>query len=223
MGDDVEKPGKLPRSTVEAYTKEILDLIDYSSYLPQEYPLTENFMKDVLDPVMTVAVPTGKYRVTMRKLLRLSLSQLQQQAEKMKLDILDRDQEGIATQILVNMTEETPLIPALTHMLLAKEIAYVYGIRFQIPVRSSAHPSSTVMITVKPWDLENYLDISKTDLLDECQNQGIAVNRQESKRQLAVRLIARWTERPDQLRQPFTANFASFLLETARDVSSTGR
>ncbi len=216
----VNKPGQMRRYDKESYAADIVEQLDYTTYLPQLLPLTRGFMTDVLDPVMSVSVPAGVYRVTMRKLLRLTLTQLQQQAELMKLDVLDLDQEGIAALILINMDEKTKLIPALAHALLSKEIAYVYGIRFQIPVRGPDHPSSTIAFKVTPTDMVQSVGLSKEDLLAECENQGIPVNRKENKRQLAIRLVVWWTEHADQVREPFTEGFKGFLLERAKNVGS---
>ncbi len=172
-------------------------------------------MKDVLNPVMTASVPTGVYRVTMRKLLRLSMSQLQQQANLMELDVINLDQEGIAVQILINMNDRTELIQPLVHMLLAKEMATVYGIRMEVLLRGQGYPSSAVTFILKPVNMMQSVSLSRDNLLAECENQGITVNRKENKRQLATRLIVWWTAHPEFLRQPFTPAFATFLLETA--------
>lgn len=212
----VSKAGKLRRGEQEQLTYEkVIERIDFSVQLPQVVPLTKSFTEDVLDPVTAVVVPTGMYRLTMRKLLRLTLTQLQQQAELQELDVTNLDEEGIASLILINITDETPLIPPLFHMLLSKEIALVYGIRFVIPLRGPSHPSSSVTITVTPTQMTQNLDLTKSHLLQECQNQGIAVNKQENKRQLANRLVVWWTAHPEQIREPFTPNFANFLLESA--------
>ncbi len=212
------KIDKLSRTDLEAHCRDRVRVIDYTKHLPQSIPLTAKFMEDVIEPVASVLVETGRYRVTMRKLLRLSLIELQQQAELMEIDTTDLDEEGIASLILINLNEESEIGIPLAHMLLAKEIANVYGVRFVIPIRGHAHPSSTVAVTIKPVDMIQYLQLSKKDLFDECQNQGIAVNPHEKKPQLAIRLVAWWNEHPHQLREPFTPNFADFLLERARNV-----
>lgn len=212
----VSKPGKLSRGELVSYTYDVLGLLDYAHYLPQQVPLTNSFMEAVLDPVMTTRVPSNIYRVTMRKLLKLSLSQLQEQATLMKLDALDLDEEGVASLILINMNQDTELILPLARMLLAKEIAYVFGIRMEIPLRGPRHPSSAVTITLKPTDMIQDLELTREDLLEECVNQGISVNKKETQRQLAIRLVVWWSEHPDQLRQPFTPNFASFVMERAK-------
>jgi hypothetical protein len=213
--NNVDKPGKLSRGQLEDNSMQIVNALEFGRYLPQPYALTSSFVSDVLDPVLTVPGVTGMYRVTMRKLLRLTLSQLQQQAVLMKLDLLDLDEEGIAASIMINLKDDTPLIRPLILILLAKEIAYVYGIRFEVPLRGSRHPSSTVFLVVKPMDMVQNLNLTREDLLAECENQGFAVNRNEDKRQLAIRLVVKWTQNPGQLRQPFTPGFAAFLLERA--------
>lgn len=212
----VSGAGKLSREELMAYTEGLLDELDYTRYLPQYRVLTNSFVEDVLDPVMTARVPAGVYRVTMRKLLKLSLAQLQEQAALMKLDVLDLDEEGVAAQILINMNTETPLILPLSRMLLSKEIAYVFGIRMEIPLRGPRFPSSATTFVLRPTDMEQDLELTRDDLLEECINQGISVTRKESQRQLAVRLVVWWSEHPGQVRQPFTPNFAEFIMETAK-------
>lgn len=214
--NSIEKPGKLSRSAQEQLTSEALDLIDYKSYLPQTIPLTSTLMTDLLDPVMSVVAPTGVYRLTMRKLLRLTLSQLQRQAAAMEIDPTGLDEVALAVHILVNANQNTELIPELAMMLLAKEMAFVFGIRMQIWIRGPAHPSSTVMLRLLPRDMIQSTLISKDDLLAECENQGVAVNRKENKQQLAIRLVVHWTAHPTQLREPLTARFTTFIVHLLR-------
>lgn len=215
----VEKPGKLRRSELEDRSLEIiLEDTDLSGFIPQVKPLTAQILEDVIDPVTSVIVPTGRYRVTMRKLLRLSLTQLQQQAEEMKLDILNLDEEGIASLIIINLNEESEIIEPLAKLLLAKEVATVFGIRFQVPIRGPSHPSSTVSFILRPNDMINSLELTKSDLLEECRNQAVStsINVKEDKKQLATRLVVWWTAHPNEIREPFTENFSRFLLEMAK-------
>lgn len=209
--NSVPKPGKIARSEQETITSEALDLLDYTRYLPQPIPLTLPMMTDLFDPVMSAVVPTGLYRLTMRKLLRLSLSQLQRQAELMKIDSVALDEIGLARSILIHADEKTELIPELAKMLLAKEIAFVFGIKFQILLRGPNRPSAATTVHIRPAEMIKSTLLSDKDLLAECENQGIAVNRRESKRQLAVRLVVWWTAHPTMLREPLTKPFADFL------------
>lgn len=215
--NDIPKAGKMSRGEQELLAGEIIDDLSFERHLPQVHALTSTFFADVVDPVTVVTVPTGVYRVTMRKLLRLPLTLLQQQAELMKLDVLVLDQEGIASAILINMTLDTPLIPQLKRMLLAKEMAFVYGINFEVAVRGPRFPSSMASFVVTPTDMIKSQLLSRNDLILESQNQGITINAAtDNKKQLAERLVAWWSEHPTQLREPFTPGFARFLLETAQ-------
>lgn len=201
----IENAGKLSRKDKEALVKEILRNIDYTRYLPQSVALTAKFMSDVLDPVMTATIPTGEYRLTMRKLLRLSYGQLQQQASLMKLDVEDLDEIGMAKAIISNYDKtSTDLTPDLARLLLSKEMAFVYGIIIQIP-------PSFYELNLKPYDIEKSSLVTRDDILSECMNQGVGVNRKESKEQLSLRLIVYWSRNPSQVRQPFTRKFGEFL------------
>lgn len=214
----IQKPGKMPRSEQEQIATDALHLLDYTRYLPQRIPLTTPFLEKVLDPVMSVPAATGLYRITIRKLLRLSLAQLQKQAERMDIDFQGLDEKQMATQIMIGATQETELIPELAHMLLAKEMAYVFGVKFQVPVRGSGHPSSTVSFVVRPNDMVTSTLLEKEDYIAELDNQGISYNPKDSTRQLAVKLIVWLSADPKQVREPLTPAFANFLLAKSRQV-----
>lgn len=216
IANGIKDTKNMSRREKEQLSAEYVELIDYTTYLPQRIPLTSTFMKDVVDPVTTVAVPTHMYRLTMRKLLRLSLSQLERQAALMKIDTKDLDEIGMAMHIIVYADDKTDLIPELAHALLSKEIAFAFGVKFRVLARGVSHPSSTLDFVVRPIDMMQTQTLSKEDLLAECENQGIAVNRLENKRQLAVRLVSWWAEHPDTVREPLTTNFAKFLVDRAR-------
>lgn len=210
--DGIEKAGQLSREIKEQFAINSLDIIDYTTYLPQRIPLTSTFEKDVLDPIMTVSVPTGMYRLTMRKLLRFSMAQLQRQAKLMLIDTHELDEIGIAMLIMRHADEKTLLIPELSHALMVKEIARIFGVKLRILARGTAHPSSTIQIILRPETMIQSLYLTQEDLLNECENQGIPVKRKDNKNRLAVRLVVWWTENPYTVREPFTENFAKFLM-----------
>lgn len=210
----IAEPGKLRRKQQEELTNDlIVQNIDYTTYLPQSIPLTLKFMDEVIDPVTTAAIPTGVYRLTMRKLLRFSYAQLRRQLTLMGLAVEDEDEIGLAKIILQNSNETTPLIPEIARMLLEKELAYAFGVNFRIFTKSSRHPSATLEFNLKPIDLIQSLLLTRDDILAECTNQGLGLNRRENKTQLSVKLIAFWNSHPDQLREPFTDAFVRFLTQ----------
>lgn len=209
----IPNAGKIPRDEKVDMVSRALNLINYTSYLPQKITLTSTLLRDVLDPLMTVNVPTGIYRLTMHKLLRLSLNQLQQQAELMNLNIVGLDEIGLARTIIVNATPETELIPEIAKMLLAKEIAFVFGVKLEIALKSGyRHPSSTVSIVLRPSDMERSSILTRADLLAECENQSVPIDRsKDNKAKLALRLVMWITEHHDQFRTPVTPAFAEFI------------
>lgn len=215
----IQKPGKLDRRDKEFFAKECIEAIDYSSYLPQSVALTSTFMKDVLDPLTTVSVPTQLYRLTMRKLLRLTMIQLQKQADLMDIDTQHLDEIGIAINIMAFADHTTKLIPELTRTLLVKEIARNFGIRMRLLNRGESHPSSRVEFVVRSGDLVRTVTLSRDDILAECENQGIPVNRKEEKSVVATRLISWWILHPESVREPLTVKFARYLAEMSRSAS----
>lgn len=192
------------------YIKEMLENEDFSNYLPPKTATVDSFRTEILDPILTCGIPTGIYRLTVSKLLRFSLKNLQKQAEIIEIPVADKDEVQLAVDIVKNIKYDSKLIPEIIYMLLGKEVANVFGVKISIqpfPER----PSYYKIFRIRPYDIIRAEFISKTDIEQECQNQGISLGMFYDSEKLATKLIMYWQANPDKLRLPLTAPFARFF------------
>lgn len=182
-----------------------------ASYIPPTVLHIEAFSENVLDKLLTVEVPTGEYRLTIRKLLKLPLRDLQDQATLLEISTVDKDEIELAREIMKVIKPDSPLNHLLKRRLLKNEMTFAFGIEIEL-IKDPSRPNSIEKVYFTPHDLFNSEILTKKDIEDECKNQGIPTSKNDQHLKIAMRLISHFQISPDRVRLPFTEKFEEFLL-----------